>query len=267
MTSKNEQIADMQSRLRQAVRDTGYTTDVWGVDGYYPADHPLSYDTTFAPVLELIGHPNLSHLVHERNSRGLSTHVLDVMGGAYLLPEADSLTGVRLQEVDAGVQTQRVDNVRLYADKQAARKLVEAQREFVAQTAERRRVISGDVFSDDTWAQVRARGKELGSSGLFDMVFFRPWGGIPKFFTSKIEHSPTQNKLFEKLLFGLFQRTTEVVSPTGIMFFQTPENLVCRVNVFAQAINARTTWSCTIAPQPSMGDDFRVGYMGPKALH
>jgi hypothetical protein len=267
MTSKQEQVDGMRWSLRQAVRDSGYTPDVWGVDGYYPAEYHHSYDTIFAPVLDAIGHRNLSSVVDQRKSRGLATHVLDIMGGAYLLPEADSLTGVRLKEVDGAVQRHREDNVRLYSDKEEYRALAAAQREFVAQTAAKRSVIAGDVFDADTWEKIATRGQDLGNSGMFDMVFFRPWGGIPKFFTSQVEKSPEQNKLFEKLLLELFQRSVKVLSPTGIMLFQTPENLVRRVDVFARAIRSRTTWDCKIAPQPSLGDDFRVGYIGPKALH
>jgi len=268
MASKAEKINSIRWGLRQAVRDSGYGgPDVWGVDGFYPADHRLSYDITFAPLLTSIGHPNLTGVVTHRKSQGLSTHVLDVMGGAYLLPEADSLTGVRLQNVDGDVLAHREDNVRLYSYKEANRKLAEAQGAFAEQTAEKRTVIAGDVFSDDTWEKIATRGKELGNSGLYDMVFFRPWGGIPRFFTSQIEKSPEQNKLFEKLLLGVFQRSVRVLSPTGIMLFQTPENLVNRVNVFARAIRRRTMWDCKIAPQPLIGDDFRVGYIGPKEHH
>lgn len=200
----------------------------WTIDG------PESdYEPSFQRVIEAKGDrydPNyFLKRLKKRKAKGLSTHVLDLMGSGYFVRDAkvaDSITGLR-----TGRLKLTKEEIRKYGT---------------------RPVVLGDVFEQSTWLKLRNAMKRR-KIPAFDLIVIRPEGGWQsQYFRSSDEEAG--------FIVTILTNALSVISPNGEVFFKfNNTNIVGDaeqhplIHGFVWAINHHTKYRVKLSSLQDVG--------------
>jgi len=181
--------------------------DQWNVDGMLGGD---IYEITFEHFLgDDFGFEDWAE---ERKKRGLGTHVLDFLGGAYIFDDfsnVDSITGVRLFNMDdALVEKYSSGNRSAYLERLT--KVMDNKK---------RRIVEGNIYRHSTWVKIMERLKEVKSQAV-DLMVMRPIAGL------KSEENIEDLKDATELYFQMFKKAYVLLSnKDGMMLAEVPTTL------------------------------------------
>lgn len=163
------------------------------------------YDRSFSEILDALGFESLRDWMKQRKESGLTTHILDVMGG----------NGAFLR--DASIDRKNIAGylINPYYDKSLVITLVDEtlNREWYQENNAKRgiSIIAGNITSGGTWQAV-AQWLESQEIPAFDLVVCRGIGGI--------DYIPTP--LYKILLEKFYRITT---NKEGVILSQIDRNL------------------------------------------
>lgn len=157
-TIKSYLTAEKDARDLDGIKEWG----VWIDYGSLVRD----YDASFSEVLPGLGYDSIRSLLSERKTNGLTTHVLDLMGG-----DASFLRDLRtpIRVGDVPISTGASLCVALVDERSDVRKALEKKL--------RVDILEGDITSNKTWCQIDQWQKENEVS-KFDLIVCRGVGGV-----------------------------------------------------------------------------------------
>lgn len=224
--------------------------DKWLIDGIPPdseaylingEQYPGELIMAFGEVLhEQEASGGWQSFIESVRARCGTTHMLDLMGGAYCVPpdtleQMDSLTGLRLEDISLAYKEKLAGNeqgwkrvLEKHPDHQqfalfasAAKKEHETLEKIEA--SPNRSCVYGDIWKDDTWRRLRARMDE-NHIPSFDIIFCRPVG---PFVNDNIfpNQMPVDRHLeYEAGFAKLLLKATNLVNiKGGVLLTQIPE--------------------------------------------
>lgn len=127
------------------------------------------YDGSFSEILESLGYKSLRDWMEKRKKTGLTTHVLDVMGGNGEFLRNLSRYGERGQEVNPCFDKSLVVTLADERSKSNRRRKEDAKRGIS--------ILAGDITSGSTWNDITEWQKSQSISG-FDLVICRGVQGL-----------------------------------------------------------------------------------------
>lgn len=170
--------------------------DYWGVDGIRGGD-------AIRNLTEELLDSSPEEWAKDRKTQGLSTHMIELLGGAYFVDDfshVDSVLGVRLFNQDY--------NLMAKYEEMSDKRFVGRLKKILSTT--KRSVVEGNVYRQLTWLKIR---KELAKhfTSTADLIIFKPAAGL------RIDSEDNLDFLTLQL-FQLFKKAYDLLSSrNGIM--------------------------------------------------
>ncbi len=189
---------------------------VWTQDGVQrPLD--ISYDDSFAQLLATDGHGSITDLLQSRQSKGLSNHVLDFMGGGYFgqpLSLFDSITGFRSEDIDDVIEKK-------FLEESPERQALDSLRQMKMKGD--RRVIVGNIFDAGGYSRLREPLASHQPQHEYDVIFCRPMAPFGLEISSIDYHRPLHKyDLHLAMYFELFENMLGLMADKSVMYSQVP---------------------------------------------